>query len=109
MLLAEGIYCGGLKRRLSLNKITEGDLAQLSIEFEQAAQPFESGALQIDVVGTRLHGFLVEERVFVAVYYRIVVFTQQNGGGLLADAHAPGFQDVDLLGDGFEFLQHASL
>ena len=51
MLLTEGIYCGGLERRLGLNEITEGDSAQLPVEFEQAVQPFGSGALQIDVLG----------------------------------------------------------
>ena len=51
MLLAEGIYRSSLKRCLGLNKITEGDLAQLPVEFEQAVQPFEPDALQIDIVG----------------------------------------------------------
>lgn len=105
MIFAEGVHRGGLQRCLCLNQIAERDSSKLTVKLEQAENPFEPASLNVDVVCARLHRLLVEERVFVAVDYRVVVFTQQDGGGLPADVHASGLEDADLFGDGLEFLQ----
>ena len=109
VLFTEGVNRSGLQRRLCSNQIAERNLPKLAVELKQTENPIESASLNKDIIGARPHSLFVEEWVFIAVDHRIVVFAQQDSGGILAEAHSPRFENADLLGDGFEFLQCTSL